>query len=325
MSADSTVSGVARAASSAVEVVLATWNGARFLPEQVGSLCQQRHPISRVLVGDDGSVDGAPAVLRQCWPGDAAVALVELPPSRRLGPAANFSRLLSATTAELVLLSDQDDVWSLDKVSRLLAAAQGVGIERGCDHPLLVVHDLSLIDADGQLIAPSFWRHQRFNPEHGRRFGTLLTMNSFPGCAMLANRALLRLALPIPAAAIMHDWWLALVAAACGSIVVVDEPLVQYRQHPGNAVGASDQGFVGRLRAGQWGAVGLRQRAWRLAVAQARELRRRRLPLSQAAQRQLRVFASLPFRRSTGRVLSLVRHRIGKTGLLRHLGFLASL
>lgn len=95
-------------------------------------------------------------------------------------------------------------------------------------------------------VCDSLWRYQLSDPERGCRLNRLLMQNVATGCTVMINRPLLELALPIPDAAIMHDWWLALVAAAFGKIGTVHEATVLYRQHGGNDTGA---------RKWDWGAL----------------------------------------------------------------------
>jgi len=117
----------------------------------------------------------------------------------------------------------------------------------GSRTPLLVHSDLAVCDANMRLIAPSLWKFQRLNPQVDD-FSRLLVQNNVTGCTVLINRALADLAFPIPREAVMHDWWLALVASAAGKIGFVPRPLVRYRQHGANQIGAVSGSFLGAIR-----------------------------------------------------------------------------
>lgn len=115
-------------------------------------------------------------------------------------------------------------------------------IERiyGENEPCLVHTDLEVVDRDLKRISSSFMRNQGLHhvEDSTRQLSTLLAQNFVTGCTMLINRALKEIALPFPKNIIMHDYWLALVAAASGKLVFVDKPTIKYRQHGHNTVGA---------------------------------------------------------------------------------------
>lgn len=303
-----------------IDVVLATYQGEQFLGEQLASIAAQTRMPSRLLVADDGSTDHTCAIIED-FARHAPFPVVWVGRDHVGGAAANFARLLAATSAELVLLCDQDDRWLPHRLAHLVAAYLALGQH---DVPRLMVHDLSLIDAAGVAIGPSFWRHQAFVPAHGSQFATLLVMNSFPGCAMACNRALLQRALPIPNEAIMHDWWLALVAGGCGTITVLDQPLAAYRLHATNAVGAPVQTWWSRIRRGRLGSGVGRRQAFSHAIRQARALRRRAAITQIPEAALLRRFCACAQLTSGARRRLLMSTPIRKTGWLRQLGMLAS-
>lgn len=227
-----------------ITIALATWNGARWLPEQLASLASQTMS-AHVVAGDDGSTDGTLEVL-SAWRDRLPGGLTVLPPAaRRLGAAANFGRILAACDGDWVACCDQDDVWAADHLAILLAA----GSDIPADRPRLVVGDLAVVNAALQPVHSSFRAMQAFDGQVGAELRSLAVMNCFPGCAMLADRALLRAALPLPETVVMHDWWLALTAAALGQVVPVTHPVGRYRIHEGNALGAQRFSLLGRLRA----------------------------------------------------------------------------
>lgn len=111
--------------------------------------------------------------------------------------------------------------------------------EHGPSTPLLVFSDLQVVDAALNPIAPSFWRYRRLNPRNIHRLGRLVMENVVTGCTALLNAPLARLARSIPSAAPMHDWWVALLASTLGHAGAVPQPLVLYRQHDRNLIGAT--------------------------------------------------------------------------------------
>ncbi|MEE4190787.1 MAG: glycosyltransferase family 2 protein [Halieaceae bacterium] len=220
-------------------VLLATHNGERWLPELLNSLLAQDYPALQWVIRDDASSDATPELLaafRQR--AGERVTLLENPGNQPEGALANFAGLvdhaLTRSTAEVFLFCDQDDIWHQDKVSRLLAA-----LPRDTDIPALVFSDMRVVDACGAPLADSFLDYQHLSP--AAQLPRLLVQNHVSGCASLVNRATLELAWPLPPAAAMHDWWLALLCAAAGRLEHCPEALVDYRQHADNAVGA--EGF----------------------------------------------------------------------------------
>ncbi|MBU2099450.1 MAG: hypothetical protein KKD00_11860, partial [Gammaproteobacteria bacterium] len=137
-----------------------------------------------------------------------------------------------------VALADQDDTWHLDKLQRCLAVMLQAEASAP-DTPVLVHSDLHVVDASGGEIAPSFIRYQGLDPTR-TWFAAQLISNTVTGCTSLMNMALLKKALPVPAQAVMHDWWLSLVASAFGCLVFVPAALVEYRQHGRNTLGARE-------------------------------------------------------------------------------------
>lgn len=242
-------------------IVLATYNGARYLPELLASIRRQTFTAWRLLVRDDGSTDGTRALLEQAAVDDARIQVLA-DDGARLGPAGNFGRLLQRAFddgATTVSCADQDDVWLPQKLERQQAELRRLADLHGAATPLLVHSDLTVVDGELRILHRSFAQFARVHRDVDDPLGALLVANCVTGCTLMVNRALLGLALPMPAEARMHDWWLALCAAALGRIGYLPDSTVLYRQHGENAVGAIglwsrfnplDGGFGSRWRRG---------------------------------------------------------------------------
>ena len=234
---------------SQVDILLATYNGAKYLPEQLASLEAQTHRDWRLLVRDDGSDDGSVELIRQ-WANDVGRALVVLEDGEtRLGPAASFGRLIERSDAPYFACCDQDDYWVENKIERLLSEIQTLEAKMGEKKPLLVHCDLEIVDADLNATGKRFWEESRIAfinlepvPSFDRARASLLLQNIVTGCAMLGNADLRRRATPVPDGVHVHDWWLALIAGHFGAVRAVREPLIKYRQHGANAIGAISWG-----------------------------------------------------------------------------------
>jgi GT2 family glycosyltransferase len=220
-------------------ILLATYNGARYLPELLSSIARQSFGQWRLLVRDDGSTDATLAILAEAARRDRRVTLLEDNQGRQ-GASQNFALLLRRAQdlgASYITLADQDDVWLPHKLARSLELMQRAEGQAGSETPLLVHADLSVVDAGLNVIHPSMTAYARVQRAPHDPLRTLLVYNFVTGCTAMLNRPLLDAALPIPTKAVMHDWWLALCAAATGQIYYLSEPVALYRQHAGNTVG----------------------------------------------------------------------------------------
>lgn len=219
-----------------IDILLATYNAGDFIRPQLESLFAQRDVSFRIVVRDDGSTDDTLVVLHEYERLHPKVFKI-LPGNARLGPKGSFSALMDASSAKYIAFCDQDDVWLPEKLSVLMKSLITLEHEQGDSTPCLAHCDLRVVDERLSEINPSFWRHSGINAHHND-FRNMLLFNTVTGCALVCNRALLERARPVPSDAHMHDQWLALCAAAYGVIAVVDEPLVLYRQHGRNSLGA---------------------------------------------------------------------------------------
>jgi len=226
--------------SRKIVVLLAAYNGAELLPEQIRSI--QRQTISNwtLLVRDDESEDNTREVLKKFAAEDKRIRYVH-DTKGRLGAARNFGELMRVALeegADAIFFSDQDDIWLPHKIARQLQSLQEMERQHGPGTPLLCYSDLEVVDQKLHQIHPSFMRYENLRHESHNPIHVLLTQNVVSGCAVVINRNLLEFVTPIPNEVILHDWWLAICAAACGRIGYIDEPLVRYRQHSGNHIGA---------------------------------------------------------------------------------------
>ena len=241
------------------QVLLAAYNGEKHLPELLASLQAQTDQDFSVLMQDDGSSDGTHVLLQGMVEQDARFAWGS-ESGTHLGAAGNFLSLIRQADADLVFLCDQDDIWMPEKIAVLRLAMAEAQARFGEDVPLLVHSDCQIIDENGKPAADSFFRHQGWDP-NAVTLPPLLVQNNVTGCTLVMNPPLLRLIADHGKAKdlFMHDWFIALTAAAFGHVVFVDQPLTAYRQHGDNAIGASQAGLLKRAAM----ALGQRKKAKR--------------------------------------------------------------
>lgn len=235
-----------------ISVALCSYNGERFIAEQVASILAQTMLPGELVLSDDASTDSTVAVVTRVVadftvanPGRPIVLRVLRNPVS-LGVVKNFEQAIGATTGELVVLSDQDDRWAPDRVERAVETfEQQPGL-------LLVYSNANLIDASGAPLGDSLFGalgltvREREQMRSGRAFDALLGRNLATGATTMFRRRLLTDALPFPVSWV-HDEWLAVIAAASGEVTFLDERLIDYRQHGANAIGAQRIGLSGRL------------------------------------------------------------------------------
>jgi glycosyltransferase involved in cell wall biosynthesis len=223
-----------------IYILLATYNGARFLPRLLDSVRAQSAVEWRLLVRDDDSSDETPRIVERAAAADSRILILR-DGRLRQGAARNFGILMEAGLArgaDYLCFADQDDVWLPNKLQLQLQAIQEMEARLGGEHPCLAHTDLRVVDERLRVLRDSFVRSMAIDVRDEGLLPRLLLYNRATGCATMINRSLAWIAAPIPEEAVLHDWWLALVAASCGGIRFLDVPTVLYRQHRENQVGA---------------------------------------------------------------------------------------
>lgn len=207
-----------------ISVCIATYNGAKYIREQLESILPQLQLDDEVIVSDDGSTD---ATLNEVRALQSPLIRIVQGPGRHT-PIYNFEHVLRQAKGDYIFLSDQDDVWTADKVQVMMQALR---------RSTLVVSDCAVTDSQLKVIAPSFYDVVR--KQEGRWYN-LLVRNCYLGCCMAFRREVLAKALPFPANIPMHDIWLGNVAAFYYDVEFIPQVLMSYRRHGANASSTSD-------------------------------------------------------------------------------------
>ncbi len=220
-----------------ISIALCTLEGSAYLGEQLNSLANQSLLPNELVVCDDNSKDNTVEILRE-FAKRAPFAVRIMVNKERLGVVSNFNQAISLCQGEYIALCDQDDIWLADRLKLMIEAISlKCNIEK--PEPLLVHSDTSIIDINGTVISDSYMKARNLRPLFEPAIKGLSVQNFVTGNTVLFNKALKDLALPIPAEAIVHDWWLALVAATTGSIIYEPTVTVRYRKHGKNVIGPS--------------------------------------------------------------------------------------
>lgn len=224
-------------ANTPIAILMATYNGASYLCEQIDSLLAQTMADWTLFINDDGSTDSTPDIIRRYAAQHHNIVVMRL--GTGLGACENFLRMLHTIDARYYFFCDQDDHWSAYKIEREMKAMADA--ERLNPRKPIIVHsDLSVVDQQMRLIHPSFIQYAGVYPNLLNQFDHSVEPY-VTGCTMMLNRAA-RDSVSYPtSAAVMHDAWATLCTLrANGITVLVDEPLVDYRQHVSNTLGARD-------------------------------------------------------------------------------------
>lgn len=238
---------------SGVSVALCTHNGARFIGEQIRSICLQTLLPDEIVISDDASTDDsitlAKRALQDCLrsrPG-IAIKLRILQNDSPLRVTKNFEAAVAACQGKFIALCDQDDVWHPQRLARMLGE-----FDRRPDVALLH-SNARLVGANLEGLGQSLFEALEVKSSElkriheGHAFDVFLRRNLATGATTIFRRDLLRAALPFPTEWV-HDEWLAIIASATGGVDVVEEMLIDYRQHGGNQIGARRETFMEKIQ-----------------------------------------------------------------------------
>lgn len=214
-----------------VNILLSTYNGEQFLAEQIRSIQAQTFTDWTLLIRDDGSTDKTREVIEDFVERDNRIYFINPESHENFGVIKNFYTLLKHDKADYYFFSDQDDIWLPDKLAITLNEAQKYDVTK----PLMVYTDLKVVNEDLKVLSESMIRTQ--SAHANTRLVEELTENTVTGGTALINHALASTWQSLDNI-IMHDWYLALLAAALGQLVYIDQPTELYRQHDNNVLGA---------------------------------------------------------------------------------------
>ena len=219
-----------------ISILLATYNGEKFLKEQIDSLLTQTYQDFKLFISDDKSTDSTYSIIQDYakkHPNKIFVTQNE----NNLGSAKlNFFQMMTQHKDDYTMLCDQDDVWLSDKIEKSLHKMRELEEQYGSSNPILVNTDLKIVDENLNTISPSYFKTEDINLDK-KTLNKIIARNITTGCTIIYNRALANLIESTPEFMIMHDWWLTLAACALGKIGTIHEPTILYRQHTDNEIG----------------------------------------------------------------------------------------
>src|SRR6266481_3811519 len=228
-----------------ISVASCTFNGEKYLLEQLESISAQTRPPDEVVICDDRSSDKTVEIIGS-FAKDAAVPVRVEINERTLGSTLNFEQAIRLCSGDVIVLSDQDDIWLPEKLEQLegiFARDPSVG---------LVFTDAELVDKDLKSLNRNLWeltlsKEDRRAMVDGRAFEVLAQRHVVTGATMAFRSSFVDLILPIPVnSAFVHDAWIALVISAAAKVVALPERLIKYRQHAEQQLGVTPPGRTGQ-------------------------------------------------------------------------------
>lgn len=210
---------------------MATYNGERYLAEQIESIQAQTFRDWKLLIRDDGSTDNTRQIIEGFVASDSRISFINPDSTENLGVIKSFYALVKHGRADYYFFSDQDDVWLPEKLELTLAEAQ----KHDPNQALMVYTDLKVVNQNLEVLNESMIRSQSHHAN--TEFIQELTENTVTGGTAMINHALAE-RWTVTEDILMHDWYLALLATAFGKLVYIDRPTELYRQHDNNVLGA---------------------------------------------------------------------------------------
>ena len=221
-----------------ISVCIATYNGERYIQQQLQSILQQLGEHDEVIISDDASTDGTLDVISSF--NDSRVRVLHHSPTEILTTfpldksTHNFENALMHARGDIIFLADQDDVWLPGKVEKMVEALHTSD---------MAMHDCIVVNKDLQQICPSYFDTVKVTTSAWRNALKCTTL----GCCMAMRRCVLEKSLPFPKTKVAHDLWLAMVADTKFKFKLVSTPLLLYRKHDNSATTAGKKSKYGLL------------------------------------------------------------------------------
>ena len=223
-----------------ISVAMCTYNGADYLPAQLESILAQSRKPDQIVVCDDGSTDETRPLLQKFEKESRDVILLRFN-KKNLGSIQNFEQAIRLCSGDVIALSDQDDVWRQDKLQLIEQAFSKSSTG-------LVFSDAEIVDENLKPLNRRIWTEVGFGEQkrkllrNGRALEVLTPGWTVTGATMAFRSQFGKMCLPVPdGIAMIHDGWIALAIAAVADVVAIDEPLVRYRQHARQQIGAPER------------------------------------------------------------------------------------
>ena len=214
-----------------ISVCMATYNGAKYIKKQLASILSQLSPIDEIIVSDDGSKDETISIIESLC--DSRIKIYKN--TGKHGVVSNFENALSKANGDIIFFSDQDDIWAENKVQVMVRELQNSD---------LVVHDALIMDKDDNISNVNYYSLRA--PHLG--YWNNLMRNCFVGSCLAFKKEMLPYVLPFPKHILWHDMWIGLVVSKKRKVKFIDDKLLYYRRHGGNASATGEKSTFSRWK-----------------------------------------------------------------------------
>ena len=227
-----------------ITILLSSYNGEKYLKEQLDSLFAQTYKNFQIIVRDDGSTDKTKYILNEYEKNYPNKVQIIEDGIGNLGSSKSFMKLLEySSDCEYVMFCDQDDVWLPEKIEMSINKIKELEVESNKNIPLLVFTDLTVVDEKLNIINKSYWNYQKLIPSITNDWKKLLSQNVITGCTIIMNKKAKEVCLPFTLEMMIHDQWIGVNVSKYGKIGYLNEQTILYRQHGNNVEGAHNYGI----------------------------------------------------------------------------------
>lgn len=308
--------------NNTVAICLATYNGEKYIAEQLDSIINQKYKDFHIFIRDDGSSDHTVEILNeyQCKHSDIISVIKD---TRLKGGSSkeNFASILKWISEKYnfnyFMFSDQDDIWLDDKIQ--LGMTRIKEEEQKYKGPILVHSDLKVVDENLYILGESFFKYRALNVNK-KDINHILVQNNVTGCTMLWNKKQNDIIDISNNCVAMHDWWITLTAATFGRIVYISKPTILYRQHGNNVVGATKVNTIGFIIKRLTGSAHVRE-TLELSVVQAQAfLNTYQNEMSDDQKKIYEVYSDLLNHNKVIKIITIFKYKFLKQGIVQIIG-----
>lgn len=297
-----------------VSIIMATYNGEKFISEQIDSILNNTFQNYDLHIYDDGSTDNTIEIIHKYTKRYNNIFLHQN--SENKGVIRNFLCAVNELEYDYYMFCDQDDYWNKDKIEISLKVMKEKELLES-EKPIVLFSDAQVVDESLNEIHPSFHRQSNLNTNK-LDLNHIIMENKLIGCTIMLNKAVKKLLRDFPKEIRMHDWWIAIIGSCFGKIYYINHPLLKYRQHGNNTVGSMSelQFILNNISDLNKQKIALHDNCYQAGAF----LKTYYDILSNEQRFLLKTFSELPKKRWLTRKITLIKYSFYKTGLLRNIG-----
>ncbi len=303
---------------SNIDILMASYNSEKYIESQINSILQQTYTNYHLYINDDISTDNTLNILQK-YKNQYNNKISFHQNNKRLGIKGNFSSLMEQSNANYIMFSDHDDIWFNNKIE--ITYNKMVALEKKYSQttPLLVFTDKIVTDSMLNIIHTSHNKSEKLNTKN-ISFNRILMGNVISGCTIMINKPLKEICQYINQNAIMHDYWIALIASAFGYIGYIDKPTMFYRQHNANFFGAKSYSLKYAFQKLIKGRKSMQQSVFKNIIQAESFYTQYENILNSENKQILQKFISLKNKKHLSFINTIVRNRFYKSSFIRNAG-----